>query len=73
MGAPISRASHNGPCRRDHGDGHAAQFGSTYRLEEVAQAATGPIWFQQYFYKDQGLTQRMAHRGRRRQVIAPSV
>jgi 4-hydroxymandelate oxidase len=36
--------------------------GSTYRLEEVAQAATGPIWFQQYFYKDQGLTQRMAHR-----------
>jgi 4-hydroxymandelate oxidase len=36
--------------------------GSTYVLEEVAQAATGPIWFQQYFYKDQGLTQRMAHR-----------
>jgi 4-hydroxymandelate oxidase len=36
--------------------------GSTYRLEEVAAAATGPIWFQQYFYKDQGLTQRMAHR-----------
>jgi isopentenyl diphosphate isomerase/L-lactate dehydrogenase-like FMN-dependent dehydrogenase len=36
--------------------------GSTYRLEEVAQAATGPIWFQQYFYRDQGLTQRMAHR-----------
>jgi isopentenyl diphosphate isomerase/L-lactate dehydrogenase-like FMN-dependent dehydrogenase len=36
--------------------------GSTYRLEEVARAATGPIWFQQYFYKDQGLTQRMAHR-----------
>jgi len=36
--------------------------GSTYRLEEVAQAATGTIWFQQYLYKDQGLTQRMAHR-----------
>jgi isopentenyl diphosphate isomerase/L-lactate dehydrogenase-like FMN-dependent dehydrogenase len=25
--------------------------GSTYRLEEVAEAATGPIWFQQYFYR----------------------
>lgn len=36
--------------------------GSTYRLEEVAQAATGPIWFQQYLYKDRDLTQRMAHR-----------
>ena len=28
----------------------------------MAQAATGTIWFQQYLYKDQGLTQRMAHR-----------
>lgn len=36
--------------------------GSTYTLEDVAQAATGPIWFQQYLYKDQGLSQRMAHR-----------
>lgn len=36
--------------------------GSTYRLEEVAEAATGPIWFQQYLYRDQSLTQRMAHR-----------
>lgn len=36
--------------------------GSTYRLEDVAQAATGPIWFQQYLYRDQDLTQRMAHR-----------
>ena len=36
--------------------------GSTYTLEEVAQAATGTIWFQQYLYKDQGLTQRMAQR-----------
>jgi hypothetical protein len=25
--------------------------GSTYTLEEVAQAATGTIWFQQYLYK----------------------
>ena len=23
-------------------------------LEEVASAATGPIWFQQYFFKDRG-------------------
>ena len=30
--------------------------GSTYTLEDVAQAATGTIWFQQYLYKDQGLT-----------------
>jgi 4-hydroxymandelate oxidase len=36
--------------------------GSTYTLEDVAQAATGTIWFQQYLYKDRGLTQRMAHR-----------
>jgi isopentenyl diphosphate isomerase/L-lactate dehydrogenase-like FMN-dependent dehydrogenase len=36
--------------------------GSTYRLEEVAQAATGPIWFQQYLYRDRDITQRMAHR-----------
>ena len=31
-------------------------------LEEVAQAATGPIWFQQYFFKDRGLTLEMARR-----------
>jgi isopentenyl diphosphate isomerase/L-lactate dehydrogenase-like FMN-dependent dehydrogenase len=36
--------------------------GSTYTLEEVAQAATGPIWFQQYLYTDRSLSQRMAHR-----------
>ena len=36
--------------------------GSTYRLEEVSEAATGNIWFQQYLYRDQSLTQRMAHR-----------
>ena len=36
--------------------------GSTYTLEDVAQAATGTIWFQQYLYKDRSLTQRMAHR-----------
>ncbi|MGE3536018.1 MAG: alpha-hydroxy acid oxidase [Candidatus Tectimicrobiota bacterium] len=36
--------------------------GSTYTLEEVAGAATGPIWFQQYMYRDRELSMRMAHR-----------
>ena len=36
--------------------------GSTYTLEDVAQSATGPIWFQQYLYTDRSLSQRMAHR-----------
>lgn len=36
--------------------------GSSYTLEEVAQAATGPIWFQQYLYRDRGLTLAMAQR-----------
>ena len=36
--------------------------GSSYTMEEVAQAATGPIWFQQYFYKDRGITLEMVHR-----------
>ena len=36
--------------------------GSTYTMEEVAQAATGPIWFQQYFYTDRGMTVEVAHR-----------
>ena len=31
-------------------------------LEEVAQAATGPIWYQQYFFRDRGLTLEMARR-----------
>jgi 4-hydroxymandelate oxidase len=36
--------------------------GSSHTLEEVAKAATGPIWFQQYLYRDRGLTQQMAQR-----------
>ena len=36
--------------------------GSTYTLEDVAGEATGPVWFQQYLYKDRGLTRTMAHR-----------
>ncbi|MFQ6028695.1 MAG: alpha-hydroxy acid oxidase [Dehalococcoidia bacterium] len=35
---------------------------SSRTLEEVAEAATGPIWCQQYFFKDQGLTLEMARR-----------
>ncbi|CAI8058583.1 Peroxisomal (S)-2-hydroxy-acid oxidase GLO4 [Geodia barretti] len=31
-------------------------------LEEVSQAASGPIWYQQYFFKDRGLTLEMARR-----------
>lgn len=36
--------------------------GSTYTLEEVSEAASGPVWFQQYLYKDRGLTKAMAQR-----------
>ena len=31
-------------------------------LEEVSQAATGPIWFQQYLFRDRGMTLEMASR-----------
>ena len=36
--------------------------GSDYNLEEVAQAANGPIWFQQFLYRDPGLTKSLAQR-----------
>ncbi len=36
--------------------------GSDYVLEEVAQAATGPIWFQQFLFRDQSLTKSLAQR-----------
>ena len=36
--------------------------GSSRTLEEVAAAASGPIWFQQYLYRDRGLTTHMAQR-----------
>jgi 4-hydroxymandelate oxidase len=35
---------------------------SSRTLEEVAQAATGPLWFQSYFFKDRGLTLEMTQR-----------
>ena len=36
--------------------------GSTYTLEEVGRAATGPIWFQQFLFQDKGMTKAMAQR-----------
>ena len=38
--------------------------GSTVTLEQVAGVATGPIWFQQYLFRDRGLTLEMAERAR---------
>ena len=35
---------------------------SSRTLEEVAQTATGPLWFQQYFFKERSLTLDMARR-----------
>jgi isopentenyl diphosphate isomerase/L-lactate dehydrogenase-like FMN-dependent dehydrogenase len=37
---------------------------SAFTLEEVAAAAPGSKWFQQYIYKDRGLTLRMAERAK---------
>ena len=37
---------------------------STYTLEEVAKVASGPLWYQQFLYKDRGLTISMADRAR---------
>ena len=38
--------------------------GSSYTLEDVAKAATGPIWWQQYLYGDRGLTTELADRAK---------
>jgi 4-hydroxymandelate oxidase len=35
---------------------------STTRVEEVAAAATGPLWFQLYVYKDRGVTRALVDR-----------
>ena len=37
---------------------------SSYTLEEVAKGATGPMWFQQYLYKDRALTKSFTERAR---------
>ena len=38
---------------------------STCRLEDVAAAATGPLWFQLYVYKDRAMTQELLARAER--------
>jgi 4-hydroxymandelate oxidase len=43
---------------------------SSRTLEEVAQAATGPLWFQSYFFKDRGLTLEMARRAEEAGYVA---
>jgi len=35
---------------------------ATRTLEEIAQAATGPLWFQLYVYRDRGVTERLIAR-----------
>ena len=35
---------------------------ATIALEEVAEAATGPLWFQLYVYKDRGVTESLVRR-----------
>ena len=35
---------------------------SSHRFEDVASAATGPIWFQQYIYRDREMTRMLAQR-----------
>jgi 4-hydroxymandelate oxidase len=37
---------------------------SSYAMEDVAKAASGPRWFQLYYYKDRGLTQSLVERAR---------
>ena len=38
--------------------------GSTLTMEQVAEAATGPIWWQQYLFEDRGRTLEMVDRAR---------
>ncbi len=35
---------------------------ATHSLEEIAKAATGPLWYQLYAYKDRDLTRNLIHR-----------
>lgn len=42
--------------------GMVLSSGSSVVMEEIAGAATRNIWFQQYFYRDEGVTELMAHR-----------
>jgi 4-hydroxymandelate oxidase len=40
----------------------AASTSSTYTLEEIAKAATGPLWYQLYVYRDHGLARNLIQR-----------
>ena len=42
-----------------------ASTGSTYSLEEIARAASGPLWFQLYVYKDRSLARNLIQRAER--------
>jgi len=42
-----------------------ASTGSTYTLEEIARAASGPLWFQLYVYKDRSLARNLIQRAER--------
>ena len=39
--------------------------GSSYSIEEVAEAATGPLWFQLYVFRDRELTESLVRRADR--------
>ena len=38
---------------------------SSYSIEEVAEVATGPLWFQLYFFRDRELTELLVRRAQR--------
>lgn len=44
---------------------YCQSHGSTCTIEELAQAAPGPRWFQLFVYRDRGLTQSLAERAER--------
>jgi len=46
------------------GIGIVLSINASYTLEEVADVASGPKWFQQYMFKDRGLTRNMAERAK---------
>jgi len=43
----------------------AVSSGSTFSLEEISAKATGPLWFQQYLFRDSSFTLEMADRAAR--------
>jgi isopentenyl diphosphate isomerase/L-lactate dehydrogenase-like FMN-dependent dehydrogenase len=38
---------------------------ASYSIEEVGEVATGPLWFQTFFFKDRGLTELLVHRAQK--------